>query len=139
MFEAAREWAVAMTYEPPKISSGFYVGRVETLVSATGRWKRTDKGSELVPGAVRITCWQEEGRCYEISYSIMNGYAGTPHLDEFDAKFSEDAVTYENDNPRSEEHTSELQSLMRISYAVFCLQHKMLNIQNTILKPSPTH
>src|SRR3546814_4788396 len=24
---------------------------------------------------------------------------------------------------RSEEHTSELQSLMRISYAVFCLQH----------------
>src|SRR3546814_8605453 len=24
-------------------------------------------------------------------------------------------------NPRSEEHTSELQSLMRISYAVFCL------------------
>src|SRR3546814_5761117 len=25
---------------------------------------------------------------------------------------------------RSEEHTSQLQSLMRISYAVFCLQHK---------------
>src|SRR3546814_9400514 len=27
-------------------------------------------------------------------------------------------------NGRSEEHTSELQSLMRISYAVFCLQKK---------------
>src|SRR3546814_3696441 len=27
---------------------------------------------------------------------------------------------------RSEEHTSELQSLMRISYAVFCLQKKIL-------------
>src|SRR3546814_9201589 len=27
-------------------------------------------------------------------------------------------------NPRSEEHTSELQSLMRISYAVFCLTNK---------------
>src|SRR3546814_6297507 len=27
-------------------------------------------------------------------------------------------------NRRSEEHTSELQSLMRISYAVFCLQKK---------------
>src|SRR3546814_6993065 len=26
--------------------------------------------------------------------------------------------------PRSEEHTSELQSLMRTSYAVFCLKHK---------------
>src|SRR3546814_9263739 len=31
--------------------------------------------------------------------------------------------------PRSEEHTSELQSLMRISYAVFCLKKK--NTTNT--------
>src|SRR3546814_2831196 len=29
-------------------------------------------------------------------------------------------------HPRSEEHTSELQSLMRISYAVFCLKKKNL-------------
>src|SRR3546814_7124286 len=29
---------------------------------------------------------------------------------------------------RSEEHTSELQSLMRISYAVFCLKRNKLNI-----------
>src|SRR3546814_10106571 len=28
---------------------------------------------------------------------------------------------------RSEEHTSELQSLMRISYAVFCLKKKTIN------------
>src|SRR3546814_2261445 len=34
---------------------------------------------------------------------------------------------------RSEEHTSELQSLMRISYAVFCLKKK-INMQNTIDK-----
>src|SRR3546814_9680208 len=30
-------------------------------------------------------------------------------------------------HPRSEEHTSELQSLMRISYAVFCLKKKKTN------------
>src|SRR3546814_3167783 len=30
-------------------------------------------------------------------------------------------------NMRSEEHTSELQSLMRISYAVFCLKKKTQN------------
>src|SRR3546814_7604018 len=30
--------------------------------------------------------------------------------------------------PRSEEHTSELQSLMRISYAVFCLKKKTVKI-----------
>src|SRR3546814_8588332 len=29
---------------------------------------------------------------------------------------------------RSEEHTSELQSLMRISYAVFCLKNKILHL-----------
>src|SRR3546814_4363643 len=32
--------------------------------------------------------------------------------------------------PRSEEHTSELQSLMRISYAVFCLKTKKTKHQN---------
>src|SRR3546814_10049154 len=31
---------------------------------------------------------------------------------------------------RSEEHTSELQSLMRISYAVFCLQKKKIKTYN---------
>src|SRR3546814_3294676 len=31
---------------------------------------------------------------------------------------------------RSEEHTSELQSLMRISYAVFCLKKKKKTIHN---------
>src|SRR3546814_5445157 len=36
---------------------------------------------------------------------------------------------------RSEEHTSELQSLMRISYAVFCLQNKNYSTTHTL----PTH
>src|SRR3546814_4466472 len=39
----------------------------------------------------------------------------------------------ELDTSRSEEHTSELQSLMRISYAVFCLKKKK---SITILAPS---
>src|SRR3546814_6192166 len=40
---------------------------------------------------------------------------------------------------RSEEHTSELQSLMRISYAVFCLKKKKHNDkQRYIIKPSTT-
>src|SRR3546814_5473753 len=34
------------------------------------------------------------------------------------------------DAPRSEEHTSELQSLMRISYAVFCLKKKKISNTN---------
>src|SRR3546814_4279164 len=49
---------------------------------------------------------------------------------------------------RSEEHTSELQSLMRISYAVFCLkktnktrtkEHTILQQYNKKLKHTTTH
>src|SRR3546814_8456731 len=36
-----------------------------------------------------------------------------------------EAVGIGADDERSEEHTSELQSLMRISYAVFCLKKKI--------------
>src|SRR3546814_9252455 len=36
---------------------------------------------------------------------------------------------------RSEEHTSELQSLMRISYAVFCLKKKTTNHSSTVTTP----
>src|SRR3546814_6611242 len=39
-----------------------------------------------------------------------------------------------NPEARSEEHTSELQSLMRISYAVFCLQ----KTQTTFFSPTIT-
>src|SRR3546814_8874070 len=42
---------------------------------------------------------------------------------------------------RSEEHTSELQSLMRISYAVFCLKTKKNSqtYENTLNKTTITH
>src|SRR3546814_1521232 len=40
---------------------------------------------------------------------------------------------------RSEEHTSELQSLMRISYAVFCLKKKTQQTTHTkLLRPRPS-
>src|SRR3546814_2790906 len=38
---------------------------------------------------------------------------------------------------RSEEHTSELQSLMRISYAVFCLKKKTTQVRTTHKPPTP--
>src|SRR3546814_4498091 len=53
----------------------------------------------------------------------------------------EEALAHEPDlvlDLRSEEHTSELQSLMRISYAVFCLKKKKTNEkkqQTTHTKP----
>src|SRR3546814_9013137 len=41
--------------------------------------------------------------------------------------------------PRSEEHTSELQSLMRISYAVFCLKKKKQTERKWIRNLQTTH
>src|SRR3546814_6115374 len=35
--------------------------------------------------------------------------------------------------PRSEEHTSELQSLMRLSYAVFCLKKQTNHVSLTLI------
>src|SRR3546814_962430 len=40
---------------------------------------------------------------------------------------------------RSEEHTSELQSLMRISYAVFCLKKKKIKAQNNRVTHKEKH
>src|SRR3546814_7156494 len=53
------------------------------------------------------------------------------NVDDFYNSIFRTLVTFMMENPkhitesaRSEEHTSELQSLMRISYAVFCLKKK---------------
>src|SRR3546814_1709995 len=54
-------------------------------------------------------------------------------------------IAFEHRDRRSEEHTSELQSLMRTSYAVFCLKkkktnlHKHYDIQPTIKTPHTHH
>src|SRR3546814_8443275 len=47
--------------------------------------------------------------------------------------------TPEAGQPRSEEHTSELQSLMRISYAVFCLKKKISTHKNAQERYEQTH
>src|SRR3546814_1472188 len=43
----------------------------------------------------------------------------------FEGRVAAQANAISLDPARSEEHTSELQSLMRISYAVFCLKNKI--------------
>src|SRR3546814_10323547 len=46
--------------------------------------------------------------------------------------------TRRRDDQRSEEHTSELQSLMRISYAVFCLKKKKTKNNSNNHRPCTT-
>src|SRR3546814_9584559 len=63
-------------------------------------------------------------RVVDASYYLPN--EGLDGRREFEAHHIPGAVFFDIDaiKDRSEEHTSELQSLMRISYAVFCLKKK---------------
>src|SRR3546814_1581815 len=78
---------------------------------------RAANNNALPPDLSLMTKARHDGPAYV--YSLLTGYQNPP------ANLPEDkrpgtGLHYN----RSEEHTSELQSLMRISYAVFCLKKK---------------
>src|SRR3546814_1652829 len=67
----------------------------------------------------------------EYSRGIMMHQTALMMIDGIDDSYLVYAIDSEKQRDvmiRSEEHTSELQSLMRISYAVFCLKKKKKNI-----------
>src|SRR3546814_985873 len=77
---------------------------------------------EGAPGAPRL----HRVRAWQGGYHDATGLGLPPGIDDGDAFFADDLVI---PAPRlwidrSEEHTSELQSLIRITYAVFCLKKK---------------
>src|SRR3546814_2315479 len=66
-------------------------------------------------------------RVNECGYRVVVTGEGSDELFGGYPSFKRDMLRHglkEGHDPRSEEHTSELQSLMRISYAVFCLKQK---------------
>src|SRR3546814_3500742 len=85
---------------------------------------------------VRYCCHARavENQCYVITSGVVGNlpnvenmdihYAESAILTPSDFAFARDGVAADTAPNRSEEHTSELQSLMRISYAVFCLKKK---------------
>src|SRR3546814_9010325 len=80
-------------------------------------WEKEDAVSEDIPilnYLVPKSFVHEGGRLVGMTFEKVKA--------EYDARGRRSLV------PRSEEHTSELQSLMRISYAVFCLKKKIKNI-----------
>src|SRR3546814_6263585 len=95
------------------------------------------------------TLFRSKGTPYDTYFQgverIMDSYGGRPHWGKMHFQRAEtlapryplwdDALAarrrVDPEGIRSEEHTSELQSLMRISYAVFCLKKKK---QNTKIK-----
>src|SRR3546814_4891464 len=93
-----------------------------------------------------ITTAENLARDYGITRAEADAYAARSHQRAAaawrDGKFGDevvavpvpqrrgDPIMFDHDEgyrARSEEHTSELQSLMRISYAVFCLKQKKIS------------
>src|SRR3546814_3925946 len=82
---------------------------------------RARKG--VVLDADALTVFQDEPAALWRLIATAGEAVLTPHDGEFARLFSDIAGNrLERAVARSEEHTSELQSLMRISYAVFCLK-----------------
>src|SRR3546814_4759669 len=93
------------------------VGRaaVEVIRNGTVRAKKDPTVSDLAEMVVHFgKCVKREDRRHKINRCVrLQKLSGT-----IEGALSGDLKL------RSEEHTSELQSLMRISYAVFCLKKK---------------
>src|SRR3546814_6241718 len=83
---------------------------------------------QLVAGFPRVNSGQAVRPAFPACENYLLPVAGPPDIRR-SIEFA--------DCRRSEEHTSELQSLMRISYAVFCLKKNNI-ITNTLVQKKPT-
>src|SRR3546814_7090199 len=96
-------------------------------------WSSDVCSSDLVTGTTIPTILSTTGKSklqttipvLAISIGLKPGRrCSPPRIDRARPKFHLAVMPFASVQPRSEEHTSELQSLMRISYAVFCLKKK---------------
>src|SRR3546814_5702630 len=93
------------------------------LVDPAG--SRVMSGSGEPPGAMVVTQRVPSSARPQTAAGMTSSAAREP------TKGSAPKATAPEPGTRSEEHTSELQSLMRISYAVFCLKKKKKEKQQT--------
>src|SRR3546814_1537196 len=105
-------------------------GFVFLMIRRPPRSTRTDT---LFPYTTLFRSEQASGLCYnrDVSHLVranLEQGLGPPSL-QFECLARSDPIPVRD--LRSEEHTSELQSLMRISYAVFCLKKKTTQITIT--------
>src|SRR3546814_8596869 len=91
--------------------------------TADGTPIREDSGFKSLQNGLRD---QIQDACLAYARAPLAGFHRQPQSDDAESRRRMAAAILARllFMPRSEEHTSELQSLMRISYAVFCLKKK---------------
>src|SRR3546814_3915840 len=99
-------------------------------MAAAGDWESVESGSEGTAQSIDIVDAYVDrlvegfaGGAFRVGWDAGNGAAGTV-IEKLTARLPGEHHLLFTDIDRSEEHTSELQSLMRISYAVFSLKKK---------------
>src|SRR3546814_2887006 len=116
-----------MIRRPPRSTRTDTLFPYTTLFRSTGRTSyrgliKVYPGSKKSKSTVRCDALILSDEAWSDTYPYME-------IDEEDVTIGHEA--------RSEEHTSELQSLMRISYAVFCLKKKNTEtLHSSLTQPS---
>src|SRR3546814_5894919 len=85
---------------------------------------KVGKGHRRALGRAHRVAFRLQGRVGPAHQLAIFALPAQPQRKSHEAFGRRPAVELDIDAVRSEEHTSELQSLMRISYAVFCLKKK---------------
>jgi hypothetical protein len=118
LFEIAREVAVIASNQPPNIATFASVGGTMGFTSAKGRWKRIDGGTKLLPSATTIQCQQAKGECVESNVSFYNGAINEPDISTYGARFSADAISYENNDPLCARYSVRIDLKLKKVFAV---------------------
>lgn len=99
IFEFTRELLVLSAAARPVPNGDMMLNHGDGWVSARGRWLRTDGGGALVPVVVAIECRRQVGECLEATTTINDEFVHIPDVNWFEARFTPEAVTYQNDQP----------------------------------------
>src|SRR3546814_5142784 len=131
--DAARSWFEALrnricaTFEQIEDESG----DAASAGRPAGRFERTSWRRPIPADAPQEDAPQEDAGGGVMS--VMHGRV----FEKVGVNVSTVYGTFSEEMRRSEEHTSELQSLMRISYAVFCLNKKYVSANYGLIPVTP--
>src|SRR3546814_2550177 len=113
--KAGRTWAVMRVWTRPNLAAQSLAGRLRRCSSTNARKARIAGSLRAVMTALGQSRQPQQG-CAQGDPASAKGLLWKP------AQAASQTSCSPSSNGRSEDHTSELQSLMRIPYAIFRLQ-----------------